>query len=174
MDNPARVEGRDPRQAAAPAMAGWYAVTILCVALLLSYTDRFVINLIVDPIRVDLGLSDVQVSLLQGVGFAIIFAVAALPSGRLADRVNRRNLIAGGVLLWSVATIACGLATDFWSFFAARVAVGLGEAALVPAASSLIIDLFSPRRRGTALGIVSLSAACCSAGSTPAGSTRCP
>src|SRR5262249_1124297 len=78
---------------------------------------------------------------------------------RLADSVNRRNLIVGGVALWSAATIACGLAVDFWSFFGARVALGLGQAALVPAASSLIIDLFAPRRRGIALGIFSLGLA---------------
>src|SRR5262249_27934618 len=73
--------------------------------------------------------------------------------------VNRRNLIVGGVALWSAATIACGLAVDFWSFFGARVALGLGQAALVPAASSLIIDLFAPRRRGIALGVFSLGLA---------------
>ncbi|WP_245415196.1 MFS transporter [Hoeflea marina] len=133
-------------------------MTVLCVALLVSYTDRLIINLVVDPIRADLGLSDVQISLLQGAGFAIIFALAGLPSGRLADTINRRNLIVAGVLLWSVATVACGLASDFWSFFCARLAVGMGEAALVPAASSLIIDFFSPRRRGTALGVFSLGA----------------
>ncbi|XKM43535.1 MFS transporter (plasmid) [Rhizobium ruizarguesonis] len=139
-------------------MTGWYAVTVLCIALLVSYTDRLFINLVVDLIRADLNLSDVEVSLLQGAGFAIIFALAGLPSGRLADAVNRRNLIVVGVLLWSVATVACGLASNFWSFFGARLAVGMGEAALVPAASSLIIDFFSPRRRGTALGIFSLGA----------------
>jgi len=137
---------------------GWYAVTVLCIALLVSYTDRLIINLVVDPIRNDLELTDIEISLLQGAGFAIIFALAGLPCGRLADSVNRRNLIAGGVLLWSAATIGCGLASDFWSFFGARIAVGLGEAALVPAASSLIIDFFSPRRRGTALGLFSLGA----------------
>lgn len=139
-------------------MTGWYAVTVLCIALLVSYTDRLIINLVVDPIRSDLGLSDVEVSLLQGAGFAIIFALAGLPSGRLADAVNRRNLIVAGVLLWSAATVGCGLASDFWSFFCARLAVGMGEAALVPAASSLIIDFFSPRQRGTALGVFSLGA----------------
>lgn len=139
-------------------MVGWYAVTVLCLALLVSYTDRLIINLVVDPIRGDLGLSDVEISLLQGAGFAIIFALAGLPCGRLADAVNRRGLIGAGVLLWSLATVGCGLAGSFWSFFVARVGVGLGEAALVPAASSLIIDLFSPRRRGAALGIFSLGA----------------
>ncbi|MBZ9936923.1 MFS transporter [Mesorhizobium sp. BR1-1-16] len=138
--------------------AGWYAVTVLSLALLLSFTDRLVINLVVDPIRRELSLSDLQISLLQGAGFAVIFALAGLPCGRLADRANRRNLIAGGVALWSAATIACGLATDFSSFFAARVGVGLGEAALVPSASSLIISGFPPHRRGIALGVFSLGA----------------
>jgi MFS family permease len=143
---------------ASPSCADWYAVTVLCLALLVSYTDRLIVNLVVDPIRADLDLSDIEISLLQGAGFAVIFALAGLRSGRLADAVNRRNLIVAGVLLWSVATAGCGLAADFSSFFAARVGVGLGEAALVPAASALIVDLFSPRRRGTALGVFSLGA----------------
>ncbi|MBP1852903.1 MFS transporter [Rhizobium halophytocola] len=138
--------------------SGWYAVVVLCLALLLSYTDRLIINLVVDPIKAELALTDLEVSFLQGAGFALIFALAGLPCGRLADAVSRRNLIAAGLLLWSIATICCGLALDFSSFFAARIAVGLGEAALVPAASSLIIDLFSPRRRGIALGVFSLGA----------------
>lgn len=141
-----------------PTAAAWYAVTILCIALLLSFTDRLVINLVVDPIRRELSLSDFEISLLQGAGFAVIFALAGLPCGRLADRANRRNLIAGGVALWSAATIACGVAADFSAFFAARVGVGLGEAALIPSASSLIVNSFPPRRRGIALGMFSLGA----------------
>lgn len=147
----------DDQHLSAPATR-WYAVTVLCVALLLSFADRLTINLVVDPIRRDLALSDVEVSLLQGAGFAVIFALAGLPCGRLADSVNRRNLIAAGLVLWSTATIACGLSPHFWGFLTARIAVGLGEAALVPAASSLIIDHFSSRRRGLALGIFSLGA----------------
>lgn len=137
-------------------LLGWYAVTVLCVALLLSFTDRLIINLVVDLIKADLGISDTQISLLQGFGFAIVYAVCGLPSGRLADATNRRNLIILGVVIWSAATIACGLATDFWSFFGARVFVGLGEAVLVPAASSLIVDYFPPQRRGVALGFFSI------------------
>lgn len=145
----------EPRTSVA---AGWYAVVILCLALLVSFTDRLVINLVVDPIRAQLALTDFEISLLQGAGFAVIFALAGVPCGRLADSANRRNVIMAGITLWSLATIACGLAGDFWSFFAARVAVGLGEAALIPAASSLIIDCFTSRRRGIALGIFSLGA----------------
>ncbi|MBH0237903.1 MFS transporter [Methylobrevis albus] len=158
MAGPATGEDASVADAASPVRGGWYAVAVLLVALLLSFTDRFILNLVVDPIRIELSLSDIEVSLLQGAGFAIIFALAGLPCGRLADRVNRRRLIAAGVLLWSAATVACGFATDFFSFFAARLAVGAGEATLIPAASSLIIDLFAPRRRGTALGVFALGA----------------
>ena len=150
-------EGRSQVGRSASA-AGWYAVVVLCLALLVSFTDRLVINLVVDPIRTELALTDFEISLLQGAGFAVIFALAGLPCGRLADSTNRRNLIMAGITLWSFATIGCGIAPDFWSFFVARVAVGLGEAALIPAASSLIIDSFSPRRRGIALGLFSLGA----------------
>ncbi len=155
---PPRIDERNDSHKSPHTLAGWYAVVVLCLALLLSFTDRLIVNLVVDPIRSDLALSDIEISLLQGAGFAVIFALAGLPCGRLADSVNRRNLIAGSILLWSIATIACGLAVDFWGFFVARVAVGLGEAGLIPAASSLIIDLFSPRRRGIALGTFSLGA----------------
>ncbi|WP_252181109.1 MFS transporter [Azospirillum sp. B4] len=137
-------------------MLGSYTVAVLCLTLILSFIDRFVINLVVDPIRAELGLSDVEVSLLQGAGFALIFAVAALPAGRLADRLNRPRLIAAGVIVWSFGTIACGISEGFRGFFVARVFLGFGEAALIPAASSLIIDGFSAARRGTALGIFSL------------------
>lgn len=83
MDNSAEIQRVDREQPMPSATAGWYAVTVLCVALLLSYTDRFIINLIVNPIRADLNLTDIQISLLQGVGFAVIFALAGLPCGRL-------------------------------------------------------------------------------------------
>src|SRR5262245_52185786 len=116
MNDPAIADGSYTKLAPS-TMGGWYAVTMLCFALVLSITDRLIINLVVDPIRSDLSLTDLDVSLLQGAGFAIIFALAGLPCGRLADSVNRRNLIASGVALWSAATIACGLAVDFWSFF---------------------------------------------------------
>ncbi|EJJ29281.1 MFS transporter [Rhizobium sp. CF142] len=135
---------------------GSYTVAVLCLTLILSFIDRFVINLVVDPIRSELGLSDVEISLLQGAGFGLIFALAALPAGRLADRLNRPRLIAAGVVVWSFATIACGISAGFWSFFVARLFLGLGEAALIPAASSLIIDGFPAARRGAALGIFSL------------------
>jgi MFS family permease len=111
-----------------------------------------VLSLLVDPIRADLGISDTQVSLLLGTAFAVVYGVAGLPLGYLADRTSRRNLIFGGVLVWSIGTLACGLSQSFGQLFAGRLVVGLGEAVLSPAAISLISDYFPPSRRGTAVG----------------------
>jgi MFS family permease len=130
----------------------WSVVAILIGAAILSYTDRQVLSLLVDPIRHDLAISDTQVSLLLGSAFALIYGVAGLPLGYLADRVSRRNLIAAGLLIWSLATMAGSLAQGFGEIFASRVFVGLGEAALSPAAIALISDYFPPSRRGLAVG----------------------
>ncbi len=131
---------------------GWTVVAILITTAILSYTDRQVLSLLVDPIRAGLGISDTQVSLLLGTAFALVYGVAGLPLGYLADRVSRRNLIFAGVVVWSIGTIACGLSRDFTEIFISRIIVGLGEAVLSPAAISIISDYFPPARRGTAVG----------------------
>jgi MFS family permease len=131
----------------------WSVVAILIATAILSYTDRQVLTLLVDPIRRDLGVSDAGIGLLIGSAFAIVYGIAGIPLGFLADRVSRRNLILGGILLWSLATISCGFARDFRELFTARIFVGLGEAVLSPAAISLISDYFPPERRGTAVGL---------------------
>ena len=131
----------------------WTVVAILIATAVLSYTDRQVLSLLVDPIRADLGISDTQISLLLGTAFAVVYGVAGIPLGYLADRVSRRNLIFAGVSVWSLGTLACGLAHHFAEIFAARIVVGLGEAALSPAAISLISDYFPASRRGTAVGL---------------------
>jgi MFS family permease len=129
----------------------WTVVAILIATAVLSYTDRQVLSLLVDPIRGDLGISDTQISLLLGTAFAVIYGVAGIPLGFLADRISRRNLIFAGVCVWSVGTIACGFSHTFGELFASRIVVGLGEAALSPAAISLISDYFPASRRGTAV-----------------------
>jgi MFS family permease len=130
----------------------WAVVAILIATAVLSYTDRQVLSLLVDPIRGELGISDAQVSLLLGTAFAVVYGIAGIPLGLLADRTSRRNLIFTGVLVWSCSTLACGLSHSFGQLFAARIGVGLGEAVLSPAAISLISDYFPPARRGTAVG----------------------
>jgi MFS family permease len=130
----------------------WTVVAILIATAVLSYTDRQVLSLLVDPIRAELGISDTQISLLLGTAFAVVYGIAGLPLGFLADRISRRNLIFAGIVVWSLGTIACGLSRHFGQIFASRIVVGLGEAALSPAAISLISDYFPPSRRGTAVG----------------------
>ena len=130
----------------------WTVVAILIATAVLSYTDRQVLSLLVDPIRGDLGISDTQISLLLGTAFAVVYGIAGIPLGYLADRTSRRNLIFAGVSVWSLGTIACGFSHNFAEIFASRIVVGLGEAALSPAAISLISDYFPASRRGTAVG----------------------
>jgi MFS family permease len=130
----------------------WTVVAILIATAVLSYTDRQVLSLLVDPIRGELGISDTQVSLLLGTAFAVVYGIAGIPLGFLADRTSRRNLIFAGVVVWSCGTLACGFSHSFGQLFAARIVVGLGEAVLSPAAISLICDYFPPSRRGTAVG----------------------
>ena len=106
----------------------------------------------VGPIKADLGLNDTQFSLLQGIAFALFYCTMGIPIARLADRSNRRNIVAAGIALWSLMTALCGLARSFGQLFLARVGVGVGEAALAPAAFSLITDLFPSNKVGRAIG----------------------
>lgn len=134
---------------------GWYVVAVLLVAYTLSYIDRTILTLLVEPIKRDLGLSDTQISLLHGLAFAIFYTALGIPIARLADRASRRNIIAIGVAVWSLMTAVCGLARTFTQLFLARIGVGVGEAALSPAAYSMIADSFPEQRLGRALGVYS-------------------
>lgn len=129
---------------------------MLTLAYTISFIDRQVLNLLVDPIRSDLSISDTQISLLQGLAFAVFYSVLGVPIARLADRSNRRNIIVIGMVLWCIMTAACGLAKNFIQLFLARVGVGIGEAALSPPAYSIIADYFPPDRLAKATGTYSL------------------
>lgn len=134
----------------------WTTVAILMIAYVLSFIDRQILNLLVGPIRRDLAISDTQMSLLMGLSFALFYTLCGIPLGRMADSRSRRGLIAFGVLVWSAMTAACGLARQYWQFLAFRVGVGVGEAALSPAAYSLIADSFPAQRRATAISVYSM------------------
>ena len=134
----------------------WYTVSLCMVAYIFSFIDRQVIALLVEPIRADLQISDTQFSLLHGLAFAIFYAIMGIPIARLADTKSRPLIIAVGVFFWSIATAACGLTRNFWQLFIARMGVGVGEAALSPAAYSMITDLFPKSKLGLALGVYSV------------------
>lgn len=134
----------------------WFTVVILLLAYVLSFIDRQILNLLVGPIRADLGISDTQMSLLMGLSFAIFYTIAGIPLGRVADSRSRRGLIAWGIFFWSLMTAACGLAKTYWHFVLFRIGVGAGEAALSPAAYSLMADSFPPEKRATAISVYSM------------------
>lgn len=139
----APVTGRYP----GPVRA-WYMVSLLTIASVFSFVDKYLPALLIEPIKHDLALSDTQMGLLLGPAFAAFYALLGLPMGWLADRYRRTTLVGAGVALWSLATAASGLARGFGQLLLARVAVGLGDSALAPGALSLIADSFTPERRG--------------------------
>jgi len=139
-----------------PPARGWYVVGVLTAAYVVSFLDRQILSLLVEPIRADLALTDTEIGLIMGTAFAIFYTLLGIPIGRLADRFSRRGIIAAGVTIWCFMTAACGLAGNFWQLFAARVGVGVGEATLNPSALSLISDYFPRERRGRAIGVYNM------------------
>lgn len=135
--------------------ASWYVLGVLVLAYLLALVDRQILTLLVHPIRRDLGLSDTELSLLIGLAFVVLYTIVGIPIASLADKKSRKLIIAVGVFVWSVMTFLCGLSNTYWQLFWARVGVGIGEAALQPAAYSMLADLFPADKLGRAIGIYS-------------------
>ncbi len=136
-----------------PARTAWFAAIVLMLANTLAFVDRQALALLVQPIKQDLGASDTAMSLLYGLSFTMFYVLVGLPVARLADRSNRRNIIAFSIFLWSIATAACGLARSFGTLFAARVAVGAGEGGLSPSAYSILSDYFPRNKLAAAMGV---------------------
>ena len=136
--------------------SAWYLVGILMLAQTCSFIDRMIMGLMVGPIRQSFGISDTQFSLLAGLAFSLFYSLMGLPLARIADRGNRRKLIMICISLWSVMTALCGLARGFWTLFLARVGVGVGEAALSPAAYSMISDAFPKKTLGLATSVYTM------------------
>ena len=134
----------------------WYVVGVLTLMYVFSFIDRQIFALIVGPLRRDLGISDTQVSVLQGFSFALFYTVCGIPLGRLADRRSRRGIIAYGLMAWSAFTAMCGLARNFTQMLLWRMGVGVGEAALSPSAYSIITDYFPKEKLATAISVYSM------------------
>ncbi len=134
----------------------WYVVFVLLIAQLFSFLDRMIMGLLVGPIRESFEITDTQYSLLAGLAFSLFYAAMGLPLARIADLGNRRNLISVGIAVWSFMTALCGLAQGYWTLFAARVGVGVGEATLGPAAYSMITDYFPKSVLARALSVYML------------------
>jgi MFS family permease len=151
----ASVPGVPPEaQQEAPAYS-WYALLLLTLVYVLNFLDRTLIYILFTPIQAEMKFTDLQLALLGTTSFVIFYTLLGIPFGLLADRVPRKNIIAGGLAVWSLFSGLTGFADGFWTLFLCRVMVGVGEATLGPAALSLVSDYFPLRRRATAQGIYS-------------------
>src|SRR5258708_24908192 len=138
------------------SFAAWYSVAVLMLMYIFSFIDRTTISLIVEPMKRDLQISDTQIGMLQGLAFALLYTFLGLPIARLSDRHSRRAIIAAGVFIWSIMATLCGLARTAMQLFIARIGVGVVEAALSPAAYSMITDSFPRSKLGSAFGFYNI------------------
>lgn len=136
----------------------WYVLAAMTVVYALSIADRFSISTLIEPIRLELHLSDSGIAFLTGVALALFYVTIGIPIALLADRANRRNILAIALALWSAMTALCGLAQNYWQLLLARFGVGIGEAGGTPPATSILADKFPPEKRPMALTIFALGA----------------
>ena len=134
----------------------WYVVVLLTLAYAISLLDRWILSLLVEPVKAHFGVSDTQMGLLMGFWFAVFYVAMGLPFGWIADRFNRRTIIGAAMLFWCSMTAACGLARTFPQLTVARLGVGLGEAALAPAANSIIADYFPRSEQSRAIAFFNM------------------
>lgn len=133
-----------------------YALLILVIIYTSNFIDRQIVGIVASQIKAEMHVSDLQIGLLTGLAFAVLYSILGVPIARLAERFHRVTIISVSLALWSAFTAACGLAQNFTQLFLMRIGVGIGEAGCSPAAQSLLSDYYAPRKRATALAIYSL------------------
>ena len=131
-------------------------LALLLAVFALNFTDRQIIAILSEPIKREFGLSDAQVGLLYGLAFAVVYSTVGIPIARRADRANRARIITASLALFSLMTVACGLAVSYWQLVLARIGVGIGEGGTNPPSHSLIADLYPVHRRSTAMAVFAL------------------
>ena len=134
----------------------WTVLVMLTLVYTFNFIDRQILVILQEPIKADLGLSDAQLGLLSGFSFALVYVTAGIPIAWLADRANRRNIVAASLAFWSLMTAMSGLVQNYGQLLVARLGVGVGEAGGTPPAHSMISDYFPPSSRGTALSFYSM------------------
>ncbi|MGB3811371.1 MAG: MFS transporter [Parvibaculum sp.] len=133
-----------------------YVLFLLVLAYTSSHVDRNILGILIQPIKAELMLTDTQLGFLSGIAFSFFYATLGIPIALLADRSNRRNIIAAAIAIWSGMTAVCGLAHNFWHLALARIGVGIGEAGSSPPSLSIITDLYPREQRSAAMAIYSL------------------
>ena len=143
----------------ATAMIGrWYILTIMMLVYTINIADRYVMSTVLEPIRLELKLTDGGIAFLTGVSLALFYVTLGIPLSWVADRYNRKNLLAAALVAWSVMTALCGLSQGYWQLLMARIGVGVGEAGGTPACNSIVADYFPAARRPMAMTVFALGA----------------
>lgn len=143
---------------ASPSKArSYYVLAVLWLVSMISFLDRQVLSVLLEPIKAEFELTDTQLGLLGGIAFGTFYAIFGIPLARIVDRFSRRNLLSVSIFFWSIMTALCGLASSFATLFAARAGVAIGEAGGSPSAASLLSDYFGPRSRGRAFAVLTMA-----------------
>lgn len=142
--------------AAKPSMRRYYVLGLLTAVYALNFLDRTIFNVLIEPIKKEFALSDTMMGLLAGFGFVLFYSLLGIPIARVADRLNRRNIVAAAFAFWSAMTFLCGMAGSVTTLALARIGVGIGESAGTPASQSIVADLFNKNERPRALGIYAI------------------
>jgi len=146
------------RTGLAPLAERWYVLIVMCVVYAINIAARYVVTTVFEPIRLELKLTDTGGAFLTGPPLALFYVVCGIPIAWLADRSNRRNIVAACLIVWSAFTAFCGLAPTFWQFLIGRIGAGVGEAGATPPSTSLVSDCFPAERRAMALSVFALGA----------------
>ena len=146
-----------PRAGVAP-LERWYVLIVMCLVYAINIAARYVVTTVFEPIRLELALSDAGAAFLTGVPLALFYVVCGIPIAWLADRSNRRNIVAVSLILWSGFTALCGLSVSYLQFLLSRIGVGVGEAGGTPSSTSIVSDCFPAERRPMALSVFALGA----------------
>jgi len=146
-----------PRAGVAP-LERWYVLIVMCMVYAINIAARYVVTTVFEPIRLELALSDAGAAFLTGVPLALFYVVCGIPIAWLADRSNRRNIVAVSLVLWSGFTVLCGLSVSYLQFLLSRIGVGVGEAGGTPSSTSIVSDCFPAERRPMALSVFALGA----------------
>jgi predicted MFS family arabinose efflux permease len=146
------------RTEVAPLLQRWYVLIVMCAVYAVNIAARYVVTTVFEPIRLELKLTDAGAAFLTGVPLALFYVSCGLPLAWLADRSNRRNIVAGSLIVWSGFTVLCGLSQSYWQFLTSRIGVGVGEAGATPPSTAIVSDCFPAERRPMALSVFALGA----------------
>jgi MFS family permease len=147
-----------PRADSPSAIERWYVLIVMCLVYAINIAARYVVTTVFEPLRLELQLTDTGAAFLTGVPLAFFYVACGIPIAWLADRSNRRNIVAASLIIWSGFTVFCGLSQTYLQFLLARIGVGFGEAGGTPPSTSIVSDYFPPERRTMALSVFALGA----------------